>query len=89
MGGVPGRVDSGSTLSPAGTTTQRDGDVHEEDRLPADLVDEHTAEHRASDQPDARHRRPNPQRLRTLLGREHHGDQRQSRAAARTPPPRP
>ena len=57
----------------------RDGHVHQEHRLPADLLHEHAAQHRPQHQPYARDRRPHAERLRALLGREHDRDQRQRR----------
>ncbi len=57
----------------------RDRHVQEEDRLPADVLHEQPAEHRADRERHRRHARPRADRAPALLRRERVGDDRQRR----------
>ena len=60
----------------------RDRDVDEEDRAPADVLGQPAAEQRAERQRDRRHAGPRADRLAALGGRERVGDDRQRRRAS-------
>ncbi len=63
----------------------RDRDVDEEDRAPADVLGQPAAEQRAERERDRRHARPGADRLAALGGRERVGDDRQRRRASSAP----
>ena len=66
-------------LDPSRHDDERHRHVYEEHRLPTNLVHEHAAEHGTDHEPGPGRRCPHAERLRPLLRREHHGDQREGR----------